>query len=86
MYKIVDNFMEASCFFTHENLHYNVQLFKNNPDGYSGSLKVVKYKNSFYLSTINTEGVITGYLKLNNIKETPSNIQIDMKLEPNEKQ
>lgn len=84
MYKMVDNFMEASCFFTHENLHYNVQLFSKNPGDFKGSLKVVKYKDGFYLSTVDSEGIITGYLKLDKIKETPSNIQIDMKLETNE--
>lgn len=85
MYNIVDNFMEASCFFTHENLHHNVQIFSKNPDDFKGSLKVVKYKEGFYLSTVDTEGVITGYLKLDKIKETPCNIQIEVKLE-NEKQ
>lgn len=76
MYKIVDNFMEASCFFTDVNLHYNVQLFKNNPEGFVGSLKIVKYSGAYYLRVINNEGEILGYMKFDKIKETKSSLVI----------
>lgn len=79
MFTIEKNILKSSGFSSRRLCDFNVSRCNTseNTTNFKGKFKIFLIKETFYLEALNEENKFLGYVKFNEIKETPCDTIID---------